>query len=399
MFDLKRALEDSRERVIALRRELHRNPELSLEEFQTARRIEEELDRLGIPHRRVDKTGVLAVLRGTGAGTGAVALRADTDALPIQEANQVDYRSQTPGVMHACGHDAHTACLLGAAAILAEHRDAFGGEVRLIFQHAEEIGHGAKPLVADGIMKGVDRVLGVHTAPDLPAGTVGLKPGLNNASVDHFTVTVQGKAAHVGTPQLGTDALYIASQIVVSLQALVARRTSPVEPVVVGVGRMTAGTVYNAVAAEAMLEGTTRTVSHDSRERIRELVTQTAQGVARLSGGSACVEWEDFAAPLFNDPEVCKEAAAVMDLLWGPGKVCTGRPLSLSGDDFAEYAREAPGAYAYLGTGNPALPGTLNPAHNGNFDIDENTLILGTGLYAGYVLSRLAEDWPGGPVR
>lgn len=390
MLDWNGILKENAAYLTALRREFHQNPELGLREFRTARRIEEELDRFGVEHTRVGETGVLGVVRGTGNGSGVVALRADIDALPIQETSGAEYSSRTPGVMHACGHDAHTACLLGAAKLLAEHRDQFGGEVRLMFQPAEEIGQGAKAFVEAGALDGADRVFGLHSAPEVPAGTVGLKPGLNNASVDHFRITVRGKSSHVSTPELGIDALYIASQTVVALQALVTRRTSPVEPVIIGVGTLNAGTTYNALAESAVLEGTTRTISHESRERVRAQVEQAVRGVAEIYGGRAEIEWADFAAPLINDPQVCREAAEVVDRLLGPGRVMTDRKLSLSGDNFAEYLLHVPGAYAYLGTGNPELPNTLSPGHNGNFDVDERTLTIGAGLYAGYAVSRLS---------
>ena len=389
MIDINSALRGQRDYLISLRRDFHRYPELGLQEFRTARRIEEELDRFGIAHKRVGETGVLGILHGEGKGDRVIALRADIDALPIQETNEVEYRSQTVGVMHACGHDAHTTCLLGAAKILAENRSQFGGEVRLIFQPAEEIGKGAKPFVEAGVLNGADRVFGLHTAPEVPAGIVGLKPGLNNASVDHFQITIHGKSSHVSMPQLGVDALYIASQLVVALQALVTRRTSPVEPVIIGVGKLNAGTTYNALAESAVLEGTTRTVTHETRRQIQEQVTKTAQSVADMYGGAAELEWADFAAPLINDSQACQEAAEVVERLWGSGRVMTDRALSLSGDNFAEYLLHVPGAYAYLGSGNSNLPGTLHPGHNGNFDIDEETLLLGAGLYAGYAAARL----------
>lgn len=389
MIDINSALRGQRDYLISLRRDFHRYPELGLQEFRTARRIEEELDRFGIAHKRVGETGVLGILHGGGKGDRVIALRADIDALPIQETNEVEYRSQTVGVMHACGHDAHTTCLLGAAKILAENRSQFGGEVRLIFQPAEEICKGAKPFVEAGVLNGADRVFGLHTAPEVPAGIVGLKPGLNNASVDHFKITIHGKSSHVSMPQLGVDALYIASQLVVALQALVTRRTSPVEPVIIGVGKLNAGTTYNALAESAVLEGTTRTVTHETRRQIQEQVTKTAQSVADMYGGAAELEWADFAAPLINDSQACQEAAEVVERLWGSGRVMTDRALSLSGDNFAEYLLHVPGAYAYLGSGNSNLPGTLHPGHNGNFDIDEETLLLGAGLYAGYAAARL----------
>lgn len=388
MQNLKQQVEAEREYLISLRREFHQHPELSFQEYWTASRIEEELDHIGIEHSRVGETGVLGILRGEGSGDGVIALRADIDALPIQETNSAAYASRQPGVMHACGHDAHTACLLGGAKILARNKAAFGGEVRLIFQAAEEIGQGAKPFLKAGALNGVERVFGLHTAPDLAAGTVGLKPGLNNASVDHFKIVVQGKSSHVSTPHLGVDALYIACQTVVALQALVTRRTSPVEPLIIGVGKLNAGTTYNALAETAVLEGTTRAVSHETRAWVQKAITKIVRDTAENYGGSAEVIWTDFASPLFNDPRVCQEAADVVNRLWGEGRVVTDRELSLGGDDFAEYLLQVPGAYAYLGTGNPAIAGTQNPAHNGNFDIDEDTLTIGASLYAGFVLAK-----------
>ena len=387
MIDLRQEARNEQAYLTALRRELHRHPELGLHEFRTASRIEAELDRLDIPHTRVGETGVLGTLKGEKGAGGIIALRADIDALPIQETHETDYISTIPGVMHACGHDAHTACLLGAAKLLAAHRAELTGEVRLIFQPAEEIGQGAKPFVDAGVLDGVERVFGLHTAYDLPAGTVGLKPGLNNAAVDHFRISIHGKAAHVSTPDLGADALYIASQLVVGLQAIVTRRTSPVEPVVIGVGKLTAGTTYNAVAESAVLEGTTRTVSQEQRYRLRSLVDQAAQNTAGIYGGTAEIVWTDFTPPLINDPQVCAEAAEVVRDLGAA--VVTDRALSLSGDNFAEFQLHVPGAYAYLGTGNPELPNTRISNHNGGFDIDEAALPLGAALYAGYALEKL----------
>lgn len=268
-MDVKKAAAETKDYIVSIRREFHRHPELSLQEFRTAQRIEEELDRFGIPHTRVGETGVLGTLKGAKDNGKVLVLRADIDALPIEETHECVYRSENAGVMHACGHDAHAACLLGAAKILSENRDAFSGKVRLVFQPGEEIGKGAKPFVAAGVLEGAERVFGLHTAYDLEAGTVGLKPGINNAAVDHFRIRVHGRSTHVSTPHMGVDALYIASQIVVAVQGLVTRRTSPTEPVIIGIGKLNAGTTYNAVAAFAEMEGTTRTISQESRDRVR----------------------------------------------------------------------------------------------------------------------------------
>lgn len=381
-----------KEYMINLRRDFRRHPELSLQERRTAGVIEQELERFEISHTRIGATGVLGILRGTQSGSGVVALRADIDALPIQETNDVEYRSQTDGIMHACGHDAHTASLLGAAKVLSQNRDRFGGELRFLFQPAEETGKGAPDFINAGALDGAERILGLHSAPDLPLGTIGLTPGLNNAAVDHFRILVHGKAAHVSTPQLGADALYAASQIVVAIQGLVARRSSPVEPVLLGVGKFAAGTTYNAVAEYAELEGTTRTISQETRLQVREWIDQTAEQIAAISGAEARVIWSDITSALINDPQVSREAAEVAKGLGDHIQVVTNRPLSLGGDNFAEYQRFVPGCYAYIGTANTDLPSTLNSLHNGNFDLDENALVLGAGLYVGYALWWLGRQ-------
>ena len=292
-----------------LRRAFHRRPEPAFREYETARRIEQELDALGIEHTRVGNTGVLGILRGKAPG-GTVALRADIDALPLREETDADYRSEIDGVMHACGHDAHTACLLGAAKLLAGQAPRFGGEVRLIFQPAEEIGGGAFDFIDAGVMNGVDHVFGLHAAPEFPVGTVGVKPGLNNAAVDHFRVLIHGRSAHVSAPQRGADALYAASQLVVAIQGIAARRTSPVEPVILGVGKLTAGTTYNAVAETAELEGTTRTISQETRMTMRRLIDEAAEHIAAVSGASAEVVWNGICSALLNDADTCGEITA-----------------------------------------------------------------------------------------
>lgn len=366
----------------AWRRDLHRRPEPSYEERETAAYIESALRAMDIPFRRVGETAVLASLRFARPGR-TVAMRADIDALRVQEAVAREYGSQVPGVMHACGHDGHVACLLGAAALLSRHRQQLAGQVNLLFQPAEEMGGGAHELMAAGALEGVERIFGLHCAPDLPAGTVGLTPGLNNASVDHFTIRVKGRSSHVSAPQQGIDALYIASHIVVALQSLVTRMTSPVQPLLIGVGTLHAGTTYNALAESAVLEGTTRAVSVESRRWAKEKVDETARTVAALYGGSAEILWEDFGAPLINDPAATAEAARVADEMLGPGHVVSDRSLSMSGDNFADYLLCVPGVYAYLGTSCQADPCTQESIHSTSFDLDESALPIGAALGAG----------------
>lgn len=380
-----------------LRREFHQHPELSREEHWTCQRIERELDAIGITdHQRVDQTGVYAVFHGgkpeNSAENHVITLRCDTDALAMQEANtDLPYCSQTPGKMHACGHDAHTAALLGGAKLLYTHRQEFPGEIRLFFQHAEEIGHGGRVFVREGLLKGSKRVFGIHMASDLRVGTVGVKAGPNNASVDHFSIHVNGKAAHVSTPHLGADALYIASQIVVTLQALVTRRTSPVDPLLIGVGKFHSGTAYNIVAESADLEGTIRAFSPQTRAQAKAELDALCRETAKLYGGTAEVQWEDFAAPLWNDAAASQEASQIVTDLFGPDALISERALSLGGDDFAEFLLTVPGCYAYVGSRNEENPNTTQAHHNDHFDIDEYALVVGAALYAEYAARYLAS--------
>lgn len=381
---------ENEEYIIGLRREFHAEPELSLKEFHTADRIEEELEKMGISHWRCRETGVYAVLKGTGEGGGTIALRADTDALSIEETHKTEYCSRRPGVMHACGHDAHAACLLGAARLLAQRKETFGGEVRFFFQPGEEIGAGAKEFIEEGHLEGVQRIFGLHAASDLPTGTIGIKPGSNNAAVDYFKITVHGIAAHVSTPEKGADALYIASQIVIGAQAVATRLHSPVEPMLIGIGRLDAGTAYNIVAGQAVIEGTTRTLTEQTRAEVRRQLDQLAGQTALLWGGSAQTQWVEFTPPLVNPEDVSKEVQRQAALLPGV-QVITDRPVSLGGDNFAEFQKQVPGVYAYLGTRSEKKPNTALPHHNGGFDIDESALAYGTALYAQYALWWLQE--------
>lgn len=370
--------------AVAARRYLHQHPETAFRECETASFIEAELKAAGIPFRRVGETGVVGVIKGRDKGK-VILLRADIDALPITEENDVPYRSLNAGCMHACGHDVHTAILLAAAKYLSSIRNEFSGEVRLVFQPAEEIGQGAKTFLDDEVVKGVDRCFGLHTAPDLPSGTVGIRKGMNNASVDHFTIKVQGKAAHVSEPQKGIDAAYIISQTVVALQPLVSRLSSPLEPLVIGVGRISAGTTYNIVADKAEAEGTVRALTHETRKLTRNRITGIAEETAVFYGGSATVEWEDFASPLLNNEAVCDELISVAGEI-PDVRVITDRPLSLTGDDMAEFLLNIPGAYMYLGTSDKEKKNTSNPYHTPCFDIDEDVMSTGTAFHVLYSL-------------
>ena len=390
MSNLVKEVEALKSYLIETRREFHQNPELSLKEFRTATRIEEELTKFGIKHSRVGETGVLGILKGDKPSDKVLLLRADIDALPINEVGNAEYISKNPRVMHACGHDAHTTCLLAAAKILSEKKSEIAGEVRFVFQPAEEIGKGTQPFIEANVLEGVDRVFGLHCAPDLPLGTVGLTPKLNNAAVDHFTISVKGVSSHVSLPHKGVDALYVASEIVVAVQALRTRLNSPLEPMIIGIGKFNAGTTYNALAANAVLEGTTRTISKESRAKIKTEINRCVKNIAEIYGATATVEWEGFTGPVINDPEVCEEVAALVDETFGKGHVVKDREISLGGDNFADFIEEKKGAYAYLGTSSDKKPCTKLPLHSDSFDLDEEAMLKGTWLHVAYALWFLA---------
>jgi amidohydrolase len=377
---------ENRAYTVDLRRRFHKYPELSAKEFATAEKIELELDKLGAAHKRVGETGVYAQIEGLKKGSATVLLRADIDALPICEKHECAYKSLNEGVMHACGHDAHAASLLGAAKILAANREKFGGTARLVFQQGEEIGYGAGVFIGQGLADNVDRVFGIHMASNIDVGSIAVVSGATNASVDWFKISVSGKSAHVSTPELGADAAYIASQIVISAQALATRLTNPVDRVLVGIGKLSAGTSYNIVAGDAQIEGTLRTFAPDVRKRLQSRLESLASSVAETFGGSASVEWKDYAPPLVNDKRAAEEVCSVAAAVVGVENVITEREPSFGGDDFARFLLKAPGAYAFVGSRNEKIPETCVAHHNEYFDIDENALVIASALYAGYAI-------------
>jgi len=379
--------------MVELRRHFHQYPEGSLEEFKTAIKIEEELTKLGIACKRVGETGVLGIIKGglknDVSAEKVIVLRADIDALAIQEESDVPYRSRNDGFMHACGHDAHIASLLGAAKVLNANRSSFAGEVRLAFQQDEEIGEGAKYFIEAGVLKDAGRVFAVHMAPDIETGKMDLTCGPRCASSDYFRVTVRGKSTHVSTPHKGADALFAACQIVTSIQGIVARRTSPLDTVLIGVGTLRAGTTYNIVAEEAVLEGTVRTFKPRLREEIQSLINETSAHVSAIFGSECKIEWKKNASVLENDETACKETALVAAAIFGNDSVLIDKKPSLGGDDFAEFLLAVPGVYANVGCAFPGKPRLS--LHNCRFDLDEEALVYAAGMYACYSAWYLSD--------
>ena len=385
-------IQQNADTVIELRRHFHQYPEASLKEFETIKKIKEELNKLEIPFEEVGETGVLATIEST-KGTGkTIILRADIDALELEDATGKSYQSKNPGLNHACGHDGHAAALLGAAQVLKNHTSDFVGTIKLAFQPAEEIGAGARQFVNGGFVENIDQVFGIHLDSSVPVGKLVATKGPTNASCDIFKIEVEGLSSHVAQPDVGRDALLSAASIVVELQKIAAREVSPLDPVVVGIGVLDAGTRYNIVANHAVIEGTVRAFSHETRafvlKRIEEIANQVAEA-HRTKVSSFHIH--DAAGPLINDDTATELAQKVAAQIVGIENVVTNHTKSLGADDFADFLSKAPGVYGRVGTRNLDNPETHYGHHHEKFDIDEAGLALATEFHVNYALAYLNQ--------
>ena len=369
--------------LVDLRRDFHRHPELAFREHRTARRVAERLAELGIAVRTgVGKTGVVGDLGQAGP---RVALRADMDALPMQETNEVPYASQVPGVMHACGHDVHVACLLGAAELLTREAAAgrLPGRVRFLFQPAEEAQDdeglsGAMRMVDEGVMEGVDAILGLHVWSEDPVGTISLREGAASAYPDTFKLVVKGQEAHAAFPHRGVDAISLAAQVITALETVVSRRLDPTTGKVLTVGTIQGGTKDNIMAGQVTMTGTIRTFEPETRQAVfAEL--ERACGVARAMGGDYELDIQPGYIPVVNDPALTALVRQVGVDLLGAENVVTA-PLQMGGEDFSYFAQEAPGCFFFIGGATPGEPVRLH--HHPRFDVDERCLPLGAALLA-----------------
>ena len=383
--------------MVENRNYFHSHPELGLQEFNTCKHIEEELDKIGIGHRRVAGTNVIAELegkgqaRGEGAGRGAAGktlfLRADIDALPIQEKNDVPYKSQNDGIMHACGHDGHAAYLLGAARLIKEHAADFSGKVVLCFQAAEEIGKGARDVLAAGELDKVDRIFGIHFQAGMDVGKYGIKAGPDMASCDRFKIVIHGKAAHITTPQNGADSVFIGALIVTQLQTVVSRLVSPVEGALIGVGSFHSGTTYNIIPGEAVIEGTIRAFSAGNRKKLWDAVRKISEEVAGVYGASVEINIEDICDPCTNPADTAAEVVESAKKIVPAENVLTGIDKRFGSDNFADFMRKAPGTYVHVGSSDSDA--TRYPHHNEHFDLAPDCLPYAAALAVQYTIDYL----------
>ncbi|MBA9026530.1 M20 family metallopeptidase [Peribacillus huizhouensis] len=386
---IKEAIQTYSEELTELRRKFHSEPELSWEEENTTAFICEYLENLGIPYRRTNPTGVIANIVGAQAGK-TVALRADMDALPVEELNKdLPYASKEDGKMHACGHDSHTAMLLIAAKALNERKAELPGTVRLIFQPAEEAATGAREMVKQGAMEGVDNVFGIHIWSQMPTHKVSCTPGPSFASADIVRVTFKGKGGHGAMPQDCIDAAIVASSFVMNVQSVVSRTIDPQKPAVLTIGKMDVGTRFNVIAENAVIEGTVRCFDNETRAHIEQQIEQYAENVANIYGASAKVEYIRGTQPVINDEHSAKFVQKVASEAFGEDVLYSEKP-TMGGEDFSFYLDEAPGSFALVGSGNPEKD-TEWAHHHGKFNIDEDALGTGAELYAQYAWAYLNE--------
>ncbi len=363
--------------TVRLRRELHQYPELSQQEHRTQALIMARLEELGVSYRTHSNGGITATI---GHGSRAVGIRGDMDALPIEEKTGLPYASKNPGVMHACGHDIHTALLLGAAQMFKAQEEELGCAVKLFFQPAEETVGGANTMILEGCMEdpAVDAVLGIHVAPTLAVGAASFLPGKMNAAVIELDITVQGKGCHGAHPEQGVDAIVAAAHVITALQTVNSRRTAPTEPVVVTIGSIEGGTGRNIVAGEVHLKGTIRVLDMDTARKVKDLVTKTAQAAAAAVGAEAEVTLVDDYPALVNDLALTHLMADVAKTLLGADKVVLKDTPSLGADDFAYFANAARGCYFSIGTATPGEP--LQSLHSAVFAPNEGCILTGLGL-------------------
>lgn len=373
--------------LVEWRRDFHRHPELSFEEHRTCAVIRAHLEKLGIEVEPLAGTGLRGVLGGGKAGP-TVALRADMDALAVHEENEADYRSQTPGVMHACGHDGHMAILMGAAQLLAARRDTIAGRVVFLFQPSEE-NHpgGARRMIEEGALDGVDRIFGLHLWQPLPSGVVGIRPGALMAQSDSVFVTVVGRGGHASQPHVTVDPVLVASHVVVAAQSIASRFVDPLSPVVVTFTNVHGGRVHNIIPDSVRLGGTVRTLDLEVQRAVKARLRDLCEATCAAFGARADFVYEDGYPPVVNDPAMVELVKGVAARELGPSSVRTIEPV-MGGEDFAYYLQHVPGAFLMLGIGD----GRPNPHHSAKFDIDETVLPLGARLLSALALVKWGRD-------
>ncbi len=387
-INIKPEIEAIKEKIISTRRDIHQYPELAFDEHRTAKLVADRLESLGIDVQTgVGKTGVVGTLTGKSGGK-TIALRADMDALPIQETGDLPYKSKHDGVMHACGHDGHTAILLGAAEALSQKSVPFNGRVKFIFQPAEEGAGGARYMIEDGALTGVDEIYGLHLWNYQKYGTVGTKPGPIMAAADLFEITIHGKGGHGAAPQGTKDAVVIASHLVQTLQTIVSRNTNPIESTVVTIGQINGGYNFNIIADTVTMKGTARAYTEDNRQLIKSRMSEIINGTEQIFDCSIDFKYEDGYPPTVNHPEQSEKLLKAAKQIVGDG--AADPYLSMGGEDFSNFLQEVPGCFFFVGSAPQDRKPLSVPHHCSHFDFEERALLVGSSVFVEVVESELA---------
>ncbi|MCC9137191.1 M20 family metallopeptidase [Pontibacter silvestris] len=378
--------------TVAVRRHLHANPELSFEEYNTAAYVEEMLKSYGLAPSRMANTGVVANIEGRNPSKKVIALRADMDALPILEQNEVEYKSKNEGIMHACGHDVHTSSLLGSARILQELRDQFEGTVKLVFQPGEEkFPGGASLMIKEGVLQNPKPagIVGQHVFPMLPAGKVGFRSGMYMASADEIYITVKGKGGHAAMPEMNIDPVLISAHLIVALQQIASRHASPKIPTVLSFGDIKANGATNVIPNEVKIQGTFRTMDEKWRAEAHQKIKKLAEGLCESMGGSCDIDIKNGYPFLKNNPTLTGNAREAAEQYLGAENV-VDLDLWMGAEDFAYYSQEVNACFYRLGTRNEER-GITSSVHTPTFDVDEKALETGIGLMAWLAIQELGN--------
>lgn len=368
--------------LVEWRRHLHQRPELGFQEQLTAQFVAQKLQDWGIEHQTgIAKTGIVATISSERPGP-VLAIRADMDALPIQEQNEVPYRSQHDGVMHACGHDGHTAIALGTAYYLSQNREHFAGTVKIIFQPAEEGPGGAKPMIEEGVLKNpdVDAIIGLHLWNSLPLGTVGVRSGALMAAVECFRCTILGKGGHGAMPHQTVDSVVVSAQIVNALQTIVARNVNPLESAVVTVGELHAGTAHNIIADTARMSGTVRYFNPAMEGYLGKRIEQVIAGICQSQGATYELDYWQLYPPVINDAKIAELVRSVASDVVETSAGIVPECQTMAAEDMAFFLQAVPGCYFFLGSSNPAK-NLAYPHHHPRFDFDETALAMGVEIF------------------
>ncbi len=385
---IKRLAKDYSEEFIAVRRHLHAHPELSYEEFETSLYVQQKLREWNIPYEVKASTGVVGLIEGKNPSSKIVALRADMDALPIEEANEVTYKSVKPGIMHACGHDVHTTCLLGAAKILNETKADWEGTVKLIFQPGEEKNPGgASYMIQEGVLQNPapEKIFALHVHPGLEVGEFSFRGGMVMASADEIYISIKSKGGHAAAPQYTADTILIASHLIVSLQQIISRNNNPFNPSVLSITSFQAGNTTNVIPSEVKLMGTFRAMDEAWRFQAHELITKQTMQLVAAMGAEANIHIDVGYPFVLNNEALCDVASKNAALFAGNENV-TETELRMGAEDFAYYSHQIPACFFRLGVGNKAL-GITSGVHTPNFNVDEGCIEQGMGMMAWMAVS------------